>query len=71
MSWLSYQEVERMVVELSEKASKNMTAVWNYISVYVSVKPLDIFNQTSAISTGLSQDKIKNQTKKKFMLCFT
>ena len=40
----------------------------NCIAVYVSVKPLDIFNQTMAISTGLSKDKTENQTKRKFNL---
>lgn len=35
-------EADRMVVELSKKAAVPVTTVWDGVSIFVNVKPLDI-----------------------------
>ena len=47
MTRLSYQEREGMAVELGLQAAKPLTTVQDCVSTFVSVKPLDIFKETS------------------------
>ena len=47
MTSFKYQELEVLVEELPVSAAKPASAVQDRVSVFVSVKPLDIFRETS------------------------